>query len=71
MDKNASGGDKNISFSLINVFFLWRPPSWLGYKVCDIDSFNRNRDGKIRCIFNYQVSRVYAFPALNTSSILG
>lgn len=41
---NASIGDKNISFS--QCFFLWRSPSWLGYKDTDNASFNRNKVGK-------------------------
>lgn len=70
MGENVSEGDKNISFSLINVFFYGdRQAGWATRSVILTVSIETGME-KIRCIFNYQVSRVYAFPTLNTRTIL-
>ena len=61
LGENASGGNKNIFTSLTDVSFYGDPQgNWAARTVMLPVSIETGME-KVRCIFNYQASRVYAF----------
>lgn len=69
LGENASGRDKNIFSSLIQFFFYGGPQAGWATRTVILPVPIQTGMKKLRCVFNYQISRVYAFHTLNTSSV--